>query len=217
VFRMAHAVFARVGETVPMASTAASGIPTVHGPAHRGPVPVGPTHRAPTTRGVLRQALVHEPDVYPCPFCALAAGSLTGTPRQSDIVRESKRAIAFISPRWWPNNRGHVIVIPRTHVENVYAIGKRDAHAVADLVREVAIGIRATYGCDGVSTVQLNEPAGGQEVWHLHEHVVPRYVGDRPTGADPLAHPASLAERKIFAARLRAYWLVPQYSLTTGN
>jgi histidine triad (HIT) family protein len=39
--------------------------------------------------------------------------------------------------------------------------------------------MRAAYGCEGTSIRQHNEPAGGQDVWHLHVHVLPRHDGDR--------------------------------------
>jgi diadenosine tetraphosphate (Ap4A) HIT family hydrolase len=51
-----------------------------------------------------------------------------------------------------------------------------DGHAIYDLVRRIAM--RHTYGCDGISTRQHNEPAGYQDVWHFHLHVFPRYHGD---------------------------------------
>jgi histidine triad (HIT) family protein len=45
--------------------------------------------------------------------------------------------------------------------------------------RKVAVALRAAYSCQGTSTRQHNEPAGGQDVWHLHVHVFPRCEGDR--------------------------------------
>jgi histidine triad (HIT) family protein len=56
---------------------------------------------------------------------------------------------------------------------------------VHDLVREVAIAIRQTYGCKGVSTRQHNEPAGNQEAWRYHGHVFPRYADDQLYSSAP--------------------------------
>ncbi len=106
----------------------------------------------------------HEPPGYQCPLCQLVAGADTPRNCQRDIVRRSPGAIAFISPRWWPRNHGHVLVVPTSHHENLYDLPASAGHAVHDLVREIAIAIRQTYGCDGVSTRQHNEPAGNQEV-----------------------------------------------------
>ena len=76
--------------------------------------------------------------------------------------------------------------------------------AVAVTVRRVATAIRDTYGCDGTSTRQHNDPGGGQDVWHLHVHVFPRYDGDRLYERTPEARWTEPEERWRSAARLRA-------------
>ncbi|WP_205328022.1 HIT family protein [Glycomyces sp. YM15] len=86
--------------------------------------------------------------------------------------------------------------------------------AVGELVREVAVAIRATYGCDGVSTRQYNEPAGNQDVWHLHVHVFPRYEGDRLYASKALPGWADAMERQVYAERLRAYFTSESASAT---
>ncbi|MDA1361120.1 HIT family protein [Glycomyces luteolus] len=148
----------------------------------------------------------HEPPGYHCPFCNLLAGHSDGVANVEDIVHRDGHAAAFVSPRWWPNNRGHVLVVPTGHHENLYSIPADAYAAVGDLVREVAVAIRATYGCDGVSTRQHNEPSGNQDVWHLHVHVFPRYEGDRLYSSNPLPGWADAAERQVFAERLRSYF-----------
>lgn len=148
----------------------------------------------------------HEPPGYQCPFCNLLAGHSDGVTKVEDIVRRTEQAAAFVSPRWWPHNAGHVLVVPTAHHENLYSIPADAYRAVGDLVREVAVAIRATYGCDGVSTRQHNEPAGNQDVWHLHVHVFPRYEGDRLYKSSPLPGWADPADRQVYAERLRAYF-----------
>lgn len=148
----------------------------------------------------------HEPLGYECPFCNLLAGHSDGVTDVEDIVRRTEHAAAFISPRWWPRNPGHVLVVPTGHHENLYSIPAGAYRAVGDLVREVAVAIRATYGCDGVSTRQHNEPAGNQDVWHLHVHVFPRYEGDRLYQSSPLPGWAASGDRQVYAERLRAHF-----------
>jgi histidine triad (HIT) family protein len=148
----------------------------------------------------------HEPPGYVCPFCERLAGRSDAVGSVEDIVRRTEHAAAFVSPRWWPHNRGHVLVVPAEHHENLYSIPADAYAAVGDLVREVAVAIRATYGCDGVSTRQHNEPAGNQDVWHLHIHVFPRYEGDRLYESSPLPGLASFEERQVYAKRLRDYF-----------
>lgn len=148
----------------------------------------------------------HEPPGYHCPFCNLLAGHSDGVTAVEDIVRRDEHAAAFVSPRWWPNNHGHVLVVPTAHHENLYSIPADAYAAVGDLVREIAVAIRATYGCDGVSTRQHNEPAGNQDVWHLHVHVFPRYEGDRLYSSPPLPGWAPSKEPQVYAERLRDYF-----------
>lgn len=72
-----------------------------------------------------------------------------------------------------------------------------------DLVQEVARAMRASYGCPGISTRQHNEPDGGQDVWHLHVHVFPRYPDDRLYESMPRVGFATPEERQEFAQRLQ--------------
>ena len=148
----------------------------------------------------------HEPPGYVCPFCRLAAGGETARSAQRDIVRRTAGAMAFISPRWWPNNHGHVLVVPVGHHENLYELPAEAGHAVHDLVREVAIAVRHTYGCDGVSTRQHNEPAGNQDAWHYHVHVFPRYADDGLYAARPYPEFVTAGQRWPYTDRLRSYF-----------
>ena len=140
----------------------------------------------------------HEPDGYACPFCRLLSGlpDLDLDLDERDIVHRNARATAFMSPKWWPRNHGNVLVVPDQHVENLYEIAAEDHHAVHDAVQAVARAMRASYGCDGVSTRQHNEPAGSQDVWHLHVHVFPRYAGDTLYQSSPEPALATQAQRE---------------------
>lgn len=148
----------------------------------------------------------HEPEGFECPFCLLVAGGEDGRRVQDDVVRRDELATAFISARWWPKNHGHVLVVPNTHHENLYDLPSRYGHAIHDLVREVAIAIRRTYGCDGTSVRQHNEPAGNQDQWHYHMHVFPRYTGDDFYHTRPYPDFAPMEERRRYAERLRGYF-----------
>jgi histidine triad (HIT) family protein len=146
----------------------------------------------------------HAPSDYQCPFCVLAEG--VDADRQQDIVRRTAEAIAFVSPRWWPNNHGNLLVVPVRHYENLYELPVEAGHAVHDLVRDVAIAMRRTYGCEGVSTRQHNERAGGQDVWHYHVHVFPRYVADELYTSTPYPEFVTAERRQPYAERLRRYF-----------
>lgn len=147
----------------------------------------------------------HEPPGYECPFCVLASGGDTPLSGQADIVRRTPGAFAFVSPRWKAANPGHVLVVSRDHHENLYDLPATAGYAVHDLTREIAVALRAVYGCDGISTRQHNEPAGDQTVWHYHVHVSPRYHGD-DMYRSPVLPDATAEERQPYAQRLRAYF-----------
>ena len=88
-------------------------------------------------------------------------------------------AYVRVSPKWWPANPGAVLVIPRAHHENLYDLPAATGHAVRDLIQVVATAIRGAYACEGTSIREHNEPAGNQDVWHLHVHVFPRFDSDQ--------------------------------------
>jgi histidine triad (HIT) family protein len=146
----------------------------------------------------------HEPDGYVCPFCRLVAGEETERNRLDDVVLDTESVLGFISPKWWPNNPGHVIVIPKAHVENLYDMPAEALGAVYSAARDVAIALRAAYGCDGTSTRQHNEPAGNQDVWHFHVHVFPRWPGDDLYLSHGKSRWPEPSERAPYAEKLRA-------------
>jgi histidine triad (HIT) family protein len=70
----------------------------------------------------------------------------------------------------------------------------------------MAVAIRSTYGCDGISTRQHNEPAGYQDVWHYHVHVFPRYTDDLLYGTKPYPAYVTAEQRRPYADRLHAWF-----------
>lgn len=147
----------------------------------------------------------HAPPGYECPFCAIVAGRDAPLPytQRSDVVLRAEGATAFISSRWWPNNPGHVLVVPHTHVENLYGMLPALAAPVHEVARRIAIAMKQAYGCAGTSTRQHNEPAGNQDVWHYHLHVFPRHPGDRLYELE--GRSTTPDERAPYAARLREH------------
>jgi len=69
-----------------------------------------------------------------------------------------------------------VFVVANMHYENVYELPPELGAPIQRAVWNVALAMKQAYGCEGVSTVQHNEPHGNQDVWHYH--VFPRYPGD---------------------------------------
>jgi histidine triad (HIT) family protein len=123
----------------------------------------------------------HAPENYICPFCLLIQGIENEHVHsiQSDIVYHDKSVTAFISSHQWPNNHGNVIVVPNEHFENIYDLPIRYAGEIHKVAKQLALVMKTVYACEGVSTRQHNEPAGSQDVWHYHLHVIPRYQNDQ--------------------------------------
>jgi histidine triad (HIT) family protein len=148
----------------------------------------------------------HAPEDYDCPFCRVAEGRIDSAKmwtQPSDVVYRDEHTAAFLSARWWVNNVGHVMVIPKEHVENIYDLRGELAGHIHETARKVALAFKALYGCEGTSTRQHNEPAGYQEVFHYHLHVFPRYSGDNLyTSSYRLS---TVEERLPYAEKLRGY------------
>ena len=98
--------------------------------------------------------------------------------KQADVFYRDEYVTAFIASHWWPNNPGHVIIIPNKHIENIYDLPTNLSDRIHQLEQTVAVALKKTYECDGVSSRQHNEPAGDQDVWHYHLHIFPRYLND---------------------------------------
>jgi histidine triad (HIT) family protein len=122
------------------------------------------------------------------------------------VVLRTAHTTAFVNARWWPNNAGHVLVVPNTHVENIYEVSPELAGHVHEAARRVALALKGAYDCDGVSTRQHNEPAGDQEIWHYHVHVFPRYSGDNLYARNAEHRYTTPEERAPYAARLRVWF-----------
>ncbi len=146
----------------------------------------------------------HAPAGYACPFCRLVRGVESEVNRLDDVVYRDDATTAFIAPKWWPANHAHVLVIPNVHVENIYAIDEQALCAISATVKRVAVALKSAYECDGTSTRQHNEPAGYQDVWHMHVHVFPRYADDNLYASHEETHWTTPAERAPYAAKLRA-------------
>lgn len=146
----------------------------------------------------------HAPPGYECPFCRIVRGIEDEhvLSRRSDVVYHDDTLTAFIGSGQWPRNQGHVLIVPNAHFENVFDLPESFGEPIQRLTRRIALAMKAEYGCTGVSTRQHNEPDGGQDVWHYHVHVFPRYRGDGLYASS--REPMSIDQRAGFAARLKA-------------
>lgn len=106
-----------------------------------------------------------------CLFCKIAAGEIP-----SEMVVENERAFAFLDIR--PLVKGHVLVVPKRHAERYTDMLPEDAAALAQLAREVVLRQEKALQAEGATIAFNDGRAAGQEVMHVHMHVVPRYETD---------------------------------------
>ena len=76
-----------------------------------------------------------------------------------------------------PQGPGHTLVVPKTASRNLLDADPAVLAKLLPVVQRVARAVKAAFAADGVSVFQYNEAAGGQSVFHLHIHVVPRFEG----------------------------------------
>ncbi|HMN39170.1 MAG TPA: HIT family protein [Hyphomicrobium sp.] len=90
-------------------------------------------------------------------------------------VYEDDVALVFMDVM--PQSPGHVLIVPKAPSRNVFDADPAVLAKILPLVQKIAIASKAAFNADGITVWQLNEPAGGQTVFHLHYHVIPRYEG----------------------------------------
>jgi histidine triad (HIT) family protein len=115
-------------------------------------------------------------------------------------VYEDDKALAFLDIM--PRAPGHVLVLPKVPARNILDVAPDDLAHVVKIAQKIAKASVEIFGADGVTLQQFSESAGGQVVFHLHVHVIPRREGIA------LKPPASVKEDpqvlKEQAARLMA-------------
>jgi histidine triad (HIT) family protein len=131
-----------------------------------------------------------------CVFCEIALGRAAAS-----IVYDDDQILAFMDLR--PITTGHLLVVPRKHAESLADLDSDDGAQMFRVAQRLAAAIRASeVRSDGVNLFLADGEAAGQEVFHVHLHVLPRYPGDgfrlQITSAEP-----SRAELDDLAAQLR--------------
>jgi histidine triad (HIT) family protein len=115
-------------------------------------------------------------------------------------VYEDDKALAFLDIM--PRAPGHTLILPKSPARNLLDVDPDDLAHVAKVAQKVAKAAMTVFKADGITVQQFNEPAGGQVVFHLHVHVIPRHDGvSLKPPASAQEKPEVLAEH---VAKLRA-------------
>ena len=106
-----------------------------------------------------------------CIFCAIVEGEIP-----SRTVYETDDVLAFLDVN--PLSRGHTLVVPKAHHERLTDMPEPLAAEVSAALYHVTAAVEAAVDADGTTIAFNNGEAAGQEVPHLHGHVIPRWHGD---------------------------------------
>lgn len=94
----------------------------------------------------------------------------------SHKIYEDEYTYAFLANR--PVSAGHTLVVPKVHSENIYDTTPENLAYIFNTISKVAKHLKEILNCDGMNVSQNNEIAGGQAVFHIHFHLIPRYQDD---------------------------------------
>jgi histidine triad (HIT) family protein len=128
-----------------------------------------------------------------CIFCLIAQRAA-----EASIVYEDAYTMAFMDIR--PVSKGHMLIVPKTHYDDIFNVPEETLAQVFRTAQRAALAAKRILGADGVSLLQQNGKAAGQEVFHLHVHVIPRYIHEgtrqfRDAQAAPRQQLNELAEK----------------------
>ncbi|MEP3295602.1 MAG: HIT family protein [Pseudoruegeria sp.] len=102
-----------------------------------------------------------------CIFCSIIAGEAAG-----HVLFRDDQVIAFLSLE------GHPLIAPIQHTVGLADLDEGASVGILHAAKRVADAVRAVTNCEGVNLILSDGPAAGQDVFHLHMHVKPRWHGD---------------------------------------
>jgi len=107
-----------------------------------------------------------------CIFCKIAKGEIP-----SSMVYEDTNVISFLDIM--PANKGHCLIIPKNHYENLIDIPDEELSSMIKAVKKVAKALSLSVGNGSYNLMMNNGKEAGQLVAHAHIHLIPRFKGDR--------------------------------------
>jgi histidine triad (HIT) family protein len=111
-----------------------------------------------------------------CTFCKIVDGSISAR-----IISQNDKAVAFLDA--FPLSVGHTLIIPKRHYSKVQDMNREFSSAIFDLLRVVTPAVEEATGVKASTIAIHNGLEAGQEILHVHIHIIPRISGD---GAGPV-------------------------------
>ncbi|MBB6449534.1 histidine triad (HIT) family protein [Geomicrobium halophilum] len=106
-----------------------------------------------------------------CIFCKIVQGEIP-----SSKIYEDEEAVAFLDLS--QVTKGHTLLIPKDHQENIFSLNEETAAKLFSKVPEIARALKKTFNCDGLNIVNNNGEKADQSIFHYHLHFIPRYGDD---------------------------------------
>jgi ATP adenylyltransferase len=137
-----------------------------------------------------------------CPFCAAWA-----SPDDEAHLVVARGQTCFVVLNLYPYNSGHLLVLPKRHISGYTALTLEETTELAQMTQRAIAALGIEYGPEGYNVgMNLGEVAGAGIASHLHQHVVPRWLGDAnflPIVGRTKAMPEMLADTR---SRLAGAW-----------
>ena len=130
-----------------------------------------------------------------CVFCAIVAGRV-----EASTVLDAPDLLAFLDTN--PATTGHLLVVPKAHAADLAGLDPTIGASMFQTAQRLAGAVRRTFDCPGVNLFLADGEAAGQEVFHVHLHVLPRYDDDGFSVQARFGSP-SRAELEATAAAVR--------------
>lgn len=106
-----------------------------------------------------------------CIFCKIIDGEIPAVK-----VLDEELVVAFMDIN--PSSKGHMLVVPKNHAENIFEISESDLATLIKAVKRCANAVKEALNAEGITILQLNGKASDQIVPHLHIHIIPRWEND---------------------------------------
>jgi len=129
-----------------------------------------------------------------CIFCQIINGEIP-----AHKVYEDEKTLAFLDIK--PVHPGHILVVPKRHFANLEDIEEDDLMAVSLTMKKMGKLIKEKLAYEGYNACTNNDPVSGQEIPHLHFHLIPRIKGDGLNAWTQKAY--NEGEAEIIAAKLK--------------
>jgi len=131
-----------------------------------------------------------------CLFCKIIAGEIP-----SFKVYEDENFLAIMDR--FPGTAGIVLILTKRHAENIFELNEEESCGLMPLAQKIAKKIKTALNPVGLNILQNNGSDAGQEIFHYHMHVIPRYKNDdirfrKPPTDPPLDELAEIARRLEF-------------------